>query len=58
MRKEDIQMIKKCIEQIEANLKNIFTNENVDIEAYDEAVQISYNLEELKDVIKEKTESV
>lgn len=58
MKKEDIQIIKKCIEQIEVNLKNIFTNENVDIEAYDEAVQISYNLEELKDAIKEKTESI
>ena len=58
MKKEDIQIVKKCIEQIEVNLKNIFTNENVDIEAYDEAVQISYNLEELKDAIKEKTESI
>ncbi len=58
MKKEDIQIIKKCIEQIEVNLKNIFTNENVDIEAYDEAVQIGYNLEELKDAIKEKTESI
>ncbi len=58
MKKEDIQIIKKCIEQIEVNLKNIFTNENVDIEAYDEAVQIGYNLEELKDTIKEKTESI
>ena len=55
MKEETITYILSRVEEIDMHLKNIYTNENTDFEVYDEAVQIGYELGEIKDAIKKET---